>query len=83
MRSTRPDGARRNVRPRANQPPSYGRGSNGFIAAFVAGFMLGVKTPAVREQMQTFGETEGTILSLLVMLSLGLVLADLWRRRIG
>jgi NhaP-type Na+/H+ or K+/H+ antiporter len=49
-------------------------GGNGFIAAFVAGFMLGVKRADVREQMQSFGETEGTALSLIVMLLLGLVL---------
>lgn len=49
-------------------------GGNGFIGAFVAGFMLGVKSSDVREQMQSFGETEGTALSLIVMLLLGLVL---------
>lgn len=49
-------------------------GGNGFIGAFVAGFALGVRSPAVRAHMQTFGETEGTALSLLVMLLLGLVL---------
>jgi len=49
-------------------------GGNGFIAAFVSGFMLGVRTPKIREQMQEFGETEGTLLSLLVFLILGLVL---------
>lgn len=49
-------------------------GGNGFIAAFAAGFMLGVRNPRVREAMQTFSETEGTVLSLLVMLLFGLVL---------
>ncbi len=49
-------------------------GGNGFIGAFVAGFMLGVKTDEVREHMQSFAETEGTALSLIVMLLLGLVL---------
>jgi NhaP-type Na+/H+ or K+/H+ antiporter len=49
-------------------------GGNGFIAAFVAGFTLGVKTPSVRRQMTNFGETEGTLLSLLVFLVLGLVM---------
>jgi len=49
-------------------------GGNGFIGAFVAGFMLGVKNPQVRQEMQSFGETEGTALSLIVMLMLGLVL---------
>jgi NhaP-type Na+/H+ or K+/H+ antiporter len=49
-------------------------GGNGFIGAFVAGFCLAVRTPEVREVMRDFGETEGTGLSLLVMLMLGLVL---------
>ena len=49
-------------------------GGNGFIAAFVSGFTLGVKTPSVREQMTDFAETEGTLLSLLVFLVLGLVM---------
>lgn len=49
-------------------------GGNGFIGAFVAGFTLAVKNPQVREEMQSFGETEGTALSLIVMLLLGLVL---------
>jgi len=49
-------------------------GGNGFIAAFVSGFTLGVKTRAVREQMMDFGETEGTVLSLLVFLVLGLAM---------
>jgi len=49
-------------------------GGNGFIGAFVAGFMLGVKHEDLRERMQEFSETEGTSLSLIVMLMLGLVL---------
>jgi NhaP-type Na+/H+ or K+/H+ antiporter len=49
-------------------------GGNGFIAAFVSGFTLGVKTQSVREQMMDFGETEGTLLSLLVFLILGLAI---------
>jgi len=49
-------------------------GGNGFIAAFVSGFTLGVKTQSVREQMMDFGETEGTLLSLLVFLILGLAM---------
>jgi len=49
-------------------------GGNGFISAFMAGFTLAVKNPAVREKMQDFGETEGTVLSLVVMLTLGLVM---------
>jgi len=49
-------------------------GGNGFIAAFVSGFTLGVKTKAVRKAMTDFGETEGTLLSLLVFLILGLAM---------
>jgi len=49
-------------------------GGNGFIAAFVSGFTLGVKNRSVREQMMDFGETEGSLLSLLVFLLLGLVM---------
>ncbi len=49
-------------------------GGNGFIGAFVAGFTLGVRSPDVRRSMQDFGEAEGSALSLLVMLLLGLVL---------
>ncbi|MEH6466639.1 MAG: cation:proton antiporter [Porticoccus sp.] len=55
---------------------------NGFIAAFFAGLMLGVKTPAVRERIQEFGEAEGQLLSLFIFLIFGLVLvpivADAW-----
>jgi len=49
-------------------------GGNGFIAAFVSGFTLGVKNRSVREAMTEFGESEGTLLSLLVFLVLGLVM---------
>lgn len=49
-------------------------GGNGFIAAFVSGLMLGVRTKSVREKMQNFSETEGSLLSLLVFLMLGLSL---------
>ena len=49
-------------------------GGNGFIAAFVSGFTLGVTNRSVREQMVAFGETEGSLLSLLVFLILGLVM---------
>ncbi|WP_432472864.1 cation:proton antiporter [Amphritea sp. HPY] len=45
---------------------------NGFIAAFFAGLMLGVKTPVVRERIQEFGEAEGQLLSLSIFLIMGL-----------
>ncbi|MEE8606386.1 MAG: cation:proton antiporter, partial [Nitrospiraceae bacterium] len=38
------------------------------------GLLLGVRTKSVREKMQNFSETEGTLLSLLVFLILGLLL---------
>jgi NhaP-type Na+/H+ or K+/H+ antiporter len=49
-------------------------GGNGFIAAFISGFTLAVRTESVRERMQEFAETEGTLLSLLVFLTFGLVM---------
>lgn len=45
---------------------------NGFIAAFFAGLLLGVKTPIVRERIQEFGEAEGQMLALSIFLILGL-----------
>lgn len=44
---------------------------NGFIAAFVAGLWLGVRSPEIRERMEAFGEAEGQQLSLLVFLVFG------------
>ena len=46
---------------------------NGFIAAFFAGLLLGVKTLKVRHRIQEFGEAEGQLLSLSIFLLLGLV----------
>lgn len=46
---------------------------NGFIAAFVAGLFLGVRTPAIRERIQEFGEAEGQQLALFIFLILGMV----------
>lgn len=46
---------------------------NGFIAAFFAGLLLGVKTLEVRHRIQEFGEAEGQLLSLSIFLLLGLV----------
>jgi len=45
---------------------------NGFIAAFFGGLMLGVRTHAVRERIQEFGEAEGQLLGLFVFLIFGL-----------
>lgn len=45
---------------------------NGFIAAFFAGLLLGVKTIAVRHRIQEFGEAEGQLLSLSIFFLFGL-----------
>ncbi|HMK64331.1 MAG TPA: cation:proton antiporter [Thermodesulfobacteriota bacterium] len=47
---------------------------NGFIAAYFAGLLLGVRSHAVRERLQEFGEAEGQQLSLFIFLLFGLVL---------
>jgi NhaP-type Na+/H+ or K+/H+ antiporter len=47
---------------------------NGFIAAYFGGLLLGVRTHAVRERVQEFGEAEGQQLALYVFLLFGLVL---------
>ena len=46
---------------------------NGFIAAFVAGLALGVKSPEVRHRIQEFGEAQGQLLSLSIFLILGIM----------
>jgi len=58
---------------------------NGFIAAYFAGLLLGVRSHAVRERLQEFGEAEGQQLALFIFLLLGLVMIppavplwDLW-----
>ncbi len=47
---------------------------NGFIAAYFAGLLLGVRSHAVRERLQEFGEAEGQQLALFIFLLFGLVL---------
>ena len=55
---------------------------NGFIAAFFAGLMLGVKVHDVRVRIQEFGEAQGQLLSLSIFLLVGLVaipiFAEFW-----
>ena len=46
---------------------------NGFIAAFVGGVLLGVRTESIRERIQEFSEAEGQQLSLFIFLILGMV----------
>ena len=50
-------------------------GGNGFIAAFVAGLTLGNTARAVSRQAHEFGEAEGQLLSLVVFLIVGGVMA--------
>ena len=50
---------------------------NGFIAAFVGGLFLGVRTHAIRERIQEFGEAEGQQLALFIFLILGLVVVPI------
>jgi NhaP-type Na+/H+ or K+/H+ antiporter len=47
---------------------------NGFISAYFAGLLLGVRSHAVRERLQEFGEAEGQQLALFIFLLFGLVL---------
>lgn len=46
-------------------------GGNGFLAAFVAGLLVGTRAPATRKALEDFGEAEGQLLSLLVFLLFG------------
>ncbi len=46
---------------------------NGFIAAFIAGLVLGVQTHEIKARIQEFGEAEGQELALFIFLVLGLV----------
>ncbi len=46
-------------------------GGNGYLAAFVAGGVMGTRAPDLRETLCAFGETEGQLLSLLVFLAFG------------
>jgi sodium/hydrogen antiporter len=50
---------------------------NGFIAAYFAGLLLGVRSHAVRERLQEFGEAEGQQLALFIFLLFGLVLVPM------
>ena len=47
---------------------------NGYIAAFVGGLLLGIRTHAVRERVQEYAEAEGQQLTLFVFLIFGLVM---------
>ena len=46
-------------------------GGNGFIAAFVAGLVVGTRSKVLKGPLQDFGEIEGQLLSLVVFLLFG------------
>lgn len=48
--------------------------TNGFVAAYVAGLMLAVRSPELRERLHEFGEADGTQFTLFVFLLFGLVM---------
>lgn len=50
---------------------------NGFIAAFIGGMFLGVRTQAIRERIQEFGEADGQQLALFIFLVFGMVVAPI------
>lgn len=49
-------------------------GGNGFIAAFVAGLVVGMRSHRLFEAIEDFGETEGQLLTLVVFLLFGAIL---------
>ena len=49
-------------------------GGNGFIAAFVAGMVVGTRSRLLLDAVDDFGETEGQLLNLVVFLIFGAVL---------
>ena len=53
---------------------------NGFVAAYIAGLTLAVRSPGLRERLHTFGEADGTQFSLFVFLLFGMVMVpSAWR----
>lgn len=57
-------------------------GGNGFIAAFVAGMMLGTRREEARERMKEFGEAGSQVMVMFIFLLFGMILvtssAPLW-----
>ncbi|MDL5048718.1 cation:proton antiporter [Oscillatoria amoena NRMC-F 0135] len=47
---------------------------NGFIAAYIAGLMLGTRTAEIRERIREFGEAESQIMVLFIFLLFGMIL---------
>lgn len=52
-------------------------GGNGFIAAFVAGMLLGVRNDHIRERMKEFGEAGSQIMILFIFLLVGMILVPI------
>lgn len=52
-------------------------GGNGFIAAYVAGMLLGTHNELVRERMKEFGEAGSQIMILFIFLLFGIILVPL------
>lgn len=52
-------------------------GGNGFIAAFVAGMMLGTKSEEARERMKEFGEAGSQVMVMFIFLLFGMILVPL------
>jgi NhaP-type Na+/H+ or K+/H+ antiporter len=52
-------------------------GGNGFIAAYVAGMLLGTKNELLRERMKEFGEAGSQIMILFIFLLVGMILVPL------
>jgi NhaP-type Na+/H+ or K+/H+ antiporter len=47
---------------------------NGFIAAYIAGLLLGTHTEAIRDRIREFGEAESQVMVLFIFLLFGLIL---------
>ncbi|MBN7811104.1 cation:proton antiporter [Algoriphagus sp. H41] len=52
-------------------------GGNGFIAAYVAGMLLGAQTDHLRERMKEFGEAGSQIMILFIFLLVGMILVPI------
>jgi len=50
---------------------------NGFIAAYVAGMVLGTRNELLRERMKEFGEAESQIMILFIFLLVGMILVPI------
>ena len=58
-------------------------GGNGFIAAFVAGMVVGTRSRVLLDAVEDFGETEGQLLNLVVFMIFGAVLLPVAFAEVG